>query len=680
MTQQEFFERYKYSSRTDKIGGGSFGNVYKVSDEVLDRTVAIKVSEVKVIGNREFSLLDEFKAIEDIPDHRNIANYQKLYTYESPQGVFDYAIMQYYKDGNLSSILKTQLTSEQKETIAISVLKGIEHLHSHRVVHRDLKPSNILIVKKRDTIIPKITDFGLSKKADPDDKSKFTNSFGGGTLEYSSPEQLKGEKLRFNTDLWAFGVIAYQIFTGKKLFAIKAKNNTGSYDSERELVELVNKKDLSENIKEIPEKWQKTLSQCLERNPAERIKTVAAIFELLEVPVQPEPKPNNGHGTIIDNPLKYDDAWSFSEGLAWVELNGKYGFIDKSGKVVIPIKYDYAWSFSEGLAWVKLNGKYGFIDKTDKVVIPIKYDGVGRFSEGLTRVKLNGKWGFIDKTGKVVIPIKYDDAWSFSEGLALVDRNNKEGFIDKTDKAVIPIKYDGAWSFSEGLAEVNLNGKCGFIDKSGKVVIPIKYDAAWSFSEGLALVILNGKYGFIDKSGKVIIPIKYDYAWDFSEGLAEVRLNWKYGFIDKSGKVIIPIKYDYAWDFSEGLAEVRLNWKYGFIDKSGKVIIPIKYDGAWSFSEGLAEVKLNGKYGFIDKTDKVVIPIKYDGAWSFSEGLAKVERNNKCGFIDKSGKVVIPIKYDGAGYYFSEGLAEVTLNGKTFFINKYGKCVSDCPE
>ena len=506
MNQQEFFERYKYSSRTDKIGGGSFGNVYKVSDEVLNRTVAIKVSEVKVIGNREFSLLDEFKAIEDIPDHRNIANYQKLYTYESPQGVFDYAIMQYYKDGNLSSILKTQLSSEQKETIAISVLKGIEHLHSHRVVHRDLKPSNILIVKKRDTIIPKITDFGLSKKADPDDKSKFTNSFGGGTLEYSSPEQLKGEKLRFNTDLWAFGVIAYQIFTGKKLFAIKAKNNTGSYDSERELVELVNKKDLSENIKEIPEKWQKTLSQCLERNPAERIKTVAAIFELLEVPVQPEPKPNNGHGTIIDNPLKYDDAWDFSEGLAWVEVNEKYGFIDKSGKVVIPIKYDDAWDFSEGLAKVELNGKWGFIDKTDKAVIPIKYDYAWSFSEGLARVeRLNGKWGFIDKTDKVVIPIKYDYAGSFSEGLAKVKLNWKYGFIDKSGKVIIPIKYDDAWAFSEGLAKVKLNGKWGFIDKTGKVVIPIKYDDAWRFSEGLAKVELNGKTFFINKYGKCVL-------------------------------------------------------------------------------------------------------------------------------------------------------------------------------
>ena len=562
MTQQEFFERYKYSSRTNKIGGGSFGNVYEVSDEVLNRTVAIKVSEVKVIGNREFSLLDEFKAIKDIPDHRNIANYQKLYTYESPQGVFDYAIMQYYKDGNLSSILKTQLRSEQKETIAISVLKGIEHLHSHRVVHRDLKPSNILIVKKGDTIIPKITDFGLSKKADPDDKSKFTNSFGGGTLEYSSPEQLKGEKLRFNTDLWAFGVIAYQIFTGKKLFAIKAKNNTGSYDSERKLVELVNKKDLSENIKEIPAKWQKTLSQCLERNPAERIKTVAAIFELLEVPVQPEPKPNNGHGTIIDNPLKYDDAWSFSEGLARLEVpvqpepkpnNGHGTIIDN------PLKYDYAWSFSEGLAKVKLNEKYGFIDKTDKVVIPIKYDYAWSFSEGLAKVKLNGKYGFIDKSGKVVIPIKYDYAGDFSEGLAKVELNGKWGFIDKTGKVVILLKSDYAWSFSEGLAsKVELNEKYGFIDKTGEVVIPIKYDGAGSFSEGLAWVELNGKEGFIDKSGKVVIPIKYDATWDFSEGLAWVELNGKEGFIDKTGKVVIPIKYDDAGCFSEGLAAVMV--------------------------------------------------------------------------------------------------------------------------
>ena len=61
--------------------------------------------------------------------------------------------------------------------------------------------------------------------------------------------------------------------------------------------------------------------------------------------------------------LKYDDAYNFSEGLALVKLNGKYGYIDKQGNEVIPLKYDYANNFLEGLALVRLNGKYGYIDK-----------------------------------------------------------------------------------------------------------------------------------------------------------------------------------------------------------------------------------------------------------------------------------------------------------------------------
>lgn len=64
----------------------------------------------------------------------------------------------------------------------------------------------------------------------------------------------------------------------------------------------------------------------------------------------------------------YDDANNFSEGLARVRLNNKYGFIDKQGKVIIPIKYDYVDTFSEGLARVELNEKYGFIDKQCNIV------------------------------------------------------------------------------------------------------------------------------------------------------------------------------------------------------------------------------------------------------------------------------------------------------------------------
>ena len=146
--------------------------------------------------------------------------------------------------------------------------------------------------------------------------------------------------------------------------------------------------------------------------------------------------------------------------------NGKWGF-KKDGVVVIPAKYDYAWDFSEGLANVGQNGKWGYIDKAGNEVIPIKYDDARYFSEGLAGVKLNRKWGYIDKTGKEVTPIKYDNVERFSEGLAMVRLNLKCGYIDKTGKKVIPIKYEWAGPFQNGKAEVKLNGKRGTIDKQG---------------------------------------------------------------------------------------------------------------------------------------------------------------------------------------------------------------------
>ena len=95
----------------------------------------------------------------------------------------------------------------------------------------------------------------------------------------------------------------------------------------------------------------------------------------------------------------------------------KYGFIDKSGKVVIEPQFDYVEPFSEGFARVKKDGKYYFLDKNGKVVIEPQFDARD-FSEGLAGVKKDGKWGFIDKNGKVVIEPQFDNAGNFSEGLA----------------------------------------------------------------------------------------------------------------------------------------------------------------------------------------------------------------------------------------------------------------------
>lgn len=122
-----------------------------------------------------------------------------------------------------------------------------------------------------------------------------------------------------------------------------------------------------------------------------------------------------------------------------IEENGKYGYADKAGNIIIPYKWQEAYEFSEGLAVVSEDGyHYGFIDKTGKVVIPLEYSGAGGFSEGLAAVgKEDEGYGYIDKTGHLVIPYDSDlyDADEFKNGIAKVyTRFYEEYYIDKSGK------------------------------------------------------------------------------------------------------------------------------------------------------------------------------------------------------------------------------------------------------
>ena len=295
-----------------------------------------------------------------------------------------------------------------------------------------------------------------------------------------------------------------------------------------------------------------------------------------------------------ERPTNLEECKMFKEGLAAVKKNGKWGFIDKTGKIVFPIEYDWVRSFSEGLAAVEKNRKWGFVDKTGKVVVPMEYDEVWDLREGLVTVMKWGMWGFVDNTGKVIVPVEYDSVKFFSEGLATVEKDGKWGFVDTTGKIVVPVEYDFVKDFSEGLAGVEKNDKWGFVDKIGKVEVLVKYDEVWSFREGLAGVKKNDKCGFVDETGKIVVPVEYESVEDFREGLAKVNKGGergkigtvkggKWGFVDQTGKVVVSVEYDSVKDFREGLAVVEKDGKFGLIDKTGKVVVMVEYDSIKDF-------------------------------------------------------------------------------------------------
>ncbi len=238
---------------------------------------------------------------------------------------------------------------------------------------------------------------------------------------------------------------------------------------------------------------------------------------------------------------QFDQAYPFSEGIARVELlksnSLHYAFIDRVGQILFSHpSVSEARDFSEGLAAIKIEQKWGYINREGKIVIKPQFMGAQDFSEGLAAViDVGGKWGYIDKTSNLVIKPRFNHVLEFTTP---------------------PGK------FSHGLAAVGAdNGtrRWGYINKKGEFAIQPRFDSGYAgcgcFSEGLAWVTVGcepekrdfttGQYGYINQKGKFVIKPIFDFAAEFSGGLAKVQIDdssffarGKWGYINKSGQFV----------------------------------------------------------------------------------------------------------------------------------------------
>jgi len=193
----------------------------------------------------------------------------------------------------------------------------------------------------------------------------------------------------------------------------------------------------------------------------------------------------------------------------------KWGYAVEYGRcsqdVLISPRFDVAEKFgNNGLAKVNKDGKWGFVNLKGEEVIPLLFDAVGEFDYGLVAVKSNGLWGYFNAQGQPVVQPAYDEvAGSWNEGLSAVKANGKWGFIDPQGNAVVEPRYDEVSRiFIDGVSKVKLNGKWGAVDTKGNVVVPTEYEVIISSSEGNRLLIVakDGLFGHFTTTGKEIIP------------------------------------------------------------------------------------------------------------------------------------------------------------------------------
>lgn len=258
----------KYRVTSSIIGRGGMADVYEGFDTKLKRKVAIKVLRQEYINNpylvRRFY---EEAQIAASCDHPNIV---KIYDIEAEGDTHFFAMQFLFK--SLKDILKEKKTLLALEAVKIlkPIAEALSYVHNKNIVHKDIKPGNIMFDEHNNSIL---TDFGIALS---DDTTRFQGSVENGTPQYMSPEQSKGKKIDFRSDIYSLGIVLYELVTGNVPYQAEDPQSI----LYKHVHEPLPEKPLQDN--QVPKRVKDILYKCLAKSPDERFQSTQALVEAFD--------------------------------------------------------------------------------------------------------------------------------------------------------------------------------------------------------------------------------------------------------------------------------------------------------------------------------------------------------------------------------------------------------------
>jgi serine/threonine-protein kinase len=251
--------------------------VYLARDLPTGTTVAIKVLSPKLASDRNsMERLRREAGLAMRLEHPNVCSILRLG--ESEDGLI-YVVMPFLNGELLSDreVRAGPMGPEEGVTILQQVCAGLQHAHELQIVHRDLKPENIMLVSDGDGDRAVVMDFGLAKerRADPAVQKLTATGIILGTPEFMSPEQIRGRPLDARSDVYALGIVAFEMFTGKLPFQ-------GKNAQEMMIARLRGAPTPVRQVRpELPERLEKALIRAMAVNPEDRFPTALAFAAAL---------------------------------------------------------------------------------------------------------------------------------------------------------------------------------------------------------------------------------------------------------------------------------------------------------------------------------------------------------------------------------------------------------------
>jgi serine/threonine protein kinase/tetratricopeptide (TPR) repeat protein len=258
---------------TDVLGSGAMSTVYKAKDLRLERNVALKFlsPQLSIDENEKDRLIQEAKTTSTL-EHPNICTIYEIDEIEGdlPGGQAGqvFIAMAYYEGETLEDrITKGAMSIEEAVGLMTQINQGVSKAHEKGIIHRDLKPANIMIT---DDGVVKILDFGIAKLLYQ--KSKTKSGIIMGTPGYLAPEQAKGEKIGPHTDIWALGIIFYEMLCGELPF---------SGDTDIALIYSIVNNDpfpITRFVEDIPASLEQIIQKMIQKNSEDRYQKVEEIM------------------------------------------------------------------------------------------------------------------------------------------------------------------------------------------------------------------------------------------------------------------------------------------------------------------------------------------------------------------------------------------------------------------
>ncbi len=257
----------------EQLDQGGMGVVYLALQPELERQVVIKALRRDLVQNKEVD--ERFRREAEAAGrvhHQNVVSVYDCFIWRGDR----YIAQEYVEGADLRVALAAarRIPARQAALLAVALARGLEEIHARDIVHRDLKPSNVLLGKAGEV---KIADFGIAIEASDDRLTRM--GYAVGTPPYMSPEQLMGDRVDARSDVFAFGVLLYEMIAGEPPFPEK---DPGSDLSLVRRVQSGHYPPLRKRAPQVPRWLGRLVRDCLRPKPARRPQSMSAVRAVLE--------------------------------------------------------------------------------------------------------------------------------------------------------------------------------------------------------------------------------------------------------------------------------------------------------------------------------------------------------------------------------------------------------------